>query len=612
LRLKWHLVRLVLFALVPMVVLATVLIVVLVQQERSTRERGMQDVARGLALSIDSELQRSITALEVLALSTRLAGGDFDSFRVRAKATMALQPSWSNLLVYDSGGTPLLNLRIPVGEALPPLPHVETVIAAARTGRPQVSDLILGPMTGRYLTYVSVPVFVQGAVRYVVQATIYFDAWTAWLQQRTPDGWTTAIDDRNGAVLARSDEPERFVGRTATPALQEEYARRNNGIARIVGLPGLTLYVAYHRTEHAGWRALAIVPAEIMERGPYLTGLAWAGGAVAVLAAAACFAAWSAGRVTRDIRRLTHAIEDLGAGTPPGPVASDIGEVNAAGAAAANAGRLLADRAQNVAALQAKLAQRAEAAESVSQAKDRFIAMLSHELRNPLSAIANAVAVLKRRETDVDDPRSMVAILDRQTRHLTFLVNDLLDMSKLATGKVRLDLRDVDLAVLVHEVLETMQDAGRFADHPLHTELRPAPLRGDPERLVQVARNLLDNAVKFTPAGGAIHVAVGAENGAACLRVRDTGIGIDPAIRAQLFEPFVQGDQDLSRVEGGLGLGLAIVRRIVELHGGTVAAQSEGPGRGSEFVVQLPAADAAGEGTLSGDASPARQAQSSR
>ncbi len=219
--------------------------------------------------------------------------------------------------------------------------------------------------------------------------------------------------------------------------------------------------------------------------------------------------------------------------------------------------------------------------------------------------------MLRRREPDGDDPRSIAAILDRQTRHLTFLVNDLLDMSKLATGKVRLDRRDTDLAALVREVVETMQHAGRFADHPLRLQLAEARLACDPDRLVQVARNLLDNAVKFTPRGGAIDIEVGIEAGEAVLRVRDTGVGIDPAFGAQLFEPFVQGDQDLGRVEGGLGLGLAIVRRVVELHGGTVTVRSEGVGRGSEFVVRLPVA-AAAAGALSANAAPAPQARSSR
>jgi len=609
LRLKWHLVRLVLFALVPAVLLATVLIGALVSQERATRERGMHDVAHALALSIDSELRKTISALEVLALSTRLRGGDFDSFRVRAKAAMAIQPTWANVLVFDAVGTQLVNANIPAGEPLPALPNLEASLAAARTGRPQVSDLVRGSMTGRYLTYVAVPVFVDGAVRYVLQATIFSETWTPWLQQRTPAGWVSAIDDRNAVVVARSKDAERFVGRTATRELRERYAERDSGIERIVGLPGVSLYVAYHRTALAGWRAIAIVPADIVERGPYLTGLAWAGGTIAVLAAAALLAIWSAGRVARDIRRLTGAIESLGAGAPPEPVASDIAEVNAAGIAAANAGRLLADRAQRVAALQDALAHRAEAAESVSQAKDRFIAMLSHELRNPLSAISNAVAVLRRREPDADDPRSIVAILDRQTRHLTFLVNDLLDMSKLATGKVRLDRQDADLAALVREVVDTMQHAGRFAEHPLRLQLDPARLSCDPDRVVQIIRNLLDNAVKYTPRGGAIDIAVGIESGLACLRVRDAGIGIDPAVGAQLFEPFVQGDQDIGRAEGGLGLGLAIVQRVVELHGGTVSVHSEGLGRGSEFVVRLPAAD---DAALSASASPAPQAQSSR
>jgi signal transduction histidine kinase len=609
LRLKWHLVRLVLAALVPVVLLASVLIGALVYQERATRERGMRDVVHALALSLDSELQRTITALEVLALSNRLGQGDFDGFRLRAKAAMGLQPAWSNILVLDAAGTQLLNLNVPAGAPLPALPSLESTLVAARTGKPQISDLIRGSMSGRYLTYVSVPVFVAGEVRYILQATMFFDTWTPWLQQRTPAGWQSAIDDRKGFVLARSADAERFVGRSATRELREQYAERNDGIARIVGLPGVSLYVAYHRSRLSGWRAIVIVPAEAVERGPYLTGLAWAGGTVAVLAAAALFAIWSAGRVTRDIRRLTGAIESLGAGVPPERVTSEIAEVHTAGAAAADAGRLLAGRAQRVAALQEALSQRAEAAEGISQAKDRFIAMLSHELRNPLSAIANAVEVLKRREPDGDDPRSIVAILDRQTRHLTFLVNDLLDMSKFATGKVKLDRQDTDLAALTREVAETMQHAGRFSRHPLRLRLAPAPLSGDPDRLVQVVRNLLDNAVKFTPAGGAIEVGVAVEDGAACLRVRDAGAGLDAAIGEQLFEPFVQGEQDIGRAEGGLGLGLAIVRRIVELHGGTVSAHSEGPGRGSEFVVRLPAAEAA---AVSASASPAPPAQSSR
>ena len=157
-----------------------------------------------------------------------------------------------------------------------------------------------------------------------------------------------------------------------------------------------------------------------------------------------------------------------------------------------------------------------------------------------------------------------------------------------------------------------MQDAGRFADHPLAPQLLRAPLRGDPDRLVQVVRNLLDNAVKYTPSGDSIDVEVDVEDGSACLRVRDTGIGIDPAFGAQLFEPFVQASQDLARAEGGLGLGLAIVQRIVELHGGTVSAHSEGVGRGSQFVVRLPAADAAAAVAVSANASPAQPARSSR
>jgi PAS domain S-box-containing protein len=228
------------------------------------------------------------------------------------------------------------------------------------------------------------------------------------------------------------------------------------------------------------------------------------------------------------------------------------------------------------------------AAEHASRAKDEFLAMLGHELRNPLGAIGSAVAALERVSRPDDEWAPLRAIVARQSRHLSRMVDDLLDVSRVISGKIVLQRHPVDLREIVDGCVATLRHAGRTGAHALTVAGGSVFVEGDATRLEQVVSNLLDNALKYTAVGGDVAVTLGAEDREAVLRVRDSGIGITPDMLPYVFDVFVQGHRSLDRPEGGLGLGLPLVRRLVELHGGTVGVSSAGPGRGSEFEVRLP------------------------
>ncbi|HEV2843780.1 MAG TPA: ATP-binding protein [Thermoanaerobaculia bacterium] len=222
--------------------------------------------------------------------------------------------------------------------------------------------------------------------------------------------------------------------------------------------------------------------------------------------------------------------------------------------------------------------------------KDEFLAMLGHELRNPLAAIRNALWVLDKVGTKDEPATRQRDVITRQTRHLVRMVDDLLDVSRVTQGKIILKRRYVDLADVAERCLSElgMSSLARSNGLELSVQTRPVTVQGDPVRLEQVLCNLIQNAVKYTPRGGRIWVEVGAEGEQAVVRVRDTGVGLSPGMLQTIFEPFAQVESSRQRSEGGLGLGLPLVRSLAVLHGGRVEARSEGPGRGSEFVVRLP------------------------
>ena len=225
--------------------------------------------------------------------------------------------------------------------------------------------------------------------------------------------------------------------------------------------------------------------------------------------------------------------------------------------------------------------------EKAVQERDQFLAILGHELRNPLATILTTLAV----ETgDVALAAKDREVISRQTRHLSRLIDDLLDVSRVTAGKIVLRQVPLDLREIARRGADALQTAMREHGHTLIVSLpdQPAYVMGDPARLEQVVTNLLTNAMKYTPEGGKIELSIATELSEAVLRVRDNGVGIPPSAMPQMFQPFMQIEQSLHRAQGGLGLGLALVRKLMQLQHGSVNAHSEGTGQGSEFTVRMP------------------------
>ena len=233
------------------------------------------------------------------------------------------------------------------------------------------------------------------------------------------------------------------------------------------------------------------------------------------------------------------------------------------------------------------------AAEQSSRAKDEFLAMLGHELRNPLAPIVTALQLMKLRNDGKMSRETQV--IERQVQHLMHLVDDLLDIARITRGKLDLKRRSTDIRGIIATSIEIASPLLEQRQHHLNVEVPPRELivDGDPARLTQVIANLLTNAAKYTEVGGRIWVDAQQRAGEITIDVRDNGIGLAPTQLANIFDLFVQAQQGVDRAHGGLGIGLALVKRLTEMHGGTVEAKSDGPGRGSTFRVRLPAADEA-------------------
>ncbi len=227
-------------------------------------------------------------------------------------------------------------------------------------------------------------------------------------------------------------------------------------------------------------------------------------------------------------------------------------------------------------------------AEAASRAKDQFLATLSHELRTPLNVILGWTRILTAADTGQSSHRGL-QVIERNAAALAHLVEDLLDLSRITTGKLSLKYEPLDLAELITVELESIRPLAERKRLLLRSAIAgPATVHGDAERLHQVLWNLLSNAVKFTPSGGEVSVELTLEPEVAEIRVRDTGDGFMPELKAHMFDPFVQGDGSTTRRHGGLGLGLAVVRQLLAAHGGSIDADSDGPKRGAVFIVRLP------------------------
>ncbi len=241
--------------------------------------------------------------------------------------------------------------------------------------------------------------------------------------------------------------------------------------------------------------------------------------------------------------------------------------------------------------MEMQLLRQAEELQDAARRKDEFLAMLAHELRNPLAPLANTLEIIRLQSSSNSLIEDSLDIARRQIQHMARLLEDLFDVSRITRGKVDLRKKTIDFNLIVAHAVEMAVPLVESLHHELTVALPPEPLRidGDPTRLEQIVSNLLNNAAKYTERGGRITVSLTRENNQAVLRVQDSGIGISAEMQRHVFDLFVQADHSLDRARGGLGIGLTLVRSLVELHDGSISVHSDGPGLGSEFVVRVPA-----------------------
>jgi signal transduction histidine kinase len=594
--LRWHLVLLVAGTLLPVAAFSTAAVLRVAGEQREASRRRLSYSARLMAEAVDREISSTIRILEVLAENQKLDGGDLRGFWEDAHRVHGTQPSWLSILLIAPDGRQLLVSTQPWGTPLPrSVADPESLREVVRTGRPSVGRLARGKLAGRWAFPVRVPVRRQGKIRYVLTAAIPPQALNQVVAPQLPplEEWTRAIADHLGVVVARTREPERFVGQPSTPAFLRRIRSSREGIYRNVALDGKPVYAAFQRTTVADWTAVVTAPVEAVE-GPIrqtVLLMIGAGGLLLLLSGAGAYRL--SRQVSRGIASAANAAVALAHGDRPDMPRSSVTEIERLREALDRSSALLQvrerERDEHLAEAEAARGD----AELANRRKDEFLAMLGHELRNPLAPITLALEVMKRRG---DAQTREWEIVRRQSRHLSALVEDLLDVSRITRGKIELKRAPVELALVVAQAVEIAAPLIAEREHRLITEMPETGLlvEGDVLRLTQVVANLLTNAARYTPTGGEIRIQGRCAAGWAELCVVDNGIGLTPELLARVFEVFEQGPRTLARQEGGLGLGLSIVRSLTLLHGGEVDASSEGPGHGSTFRLRLPLLTASG------------------
>lgn len=582
--------------LLPMMLAVGVALAKIQDSEREAALRGLRETVRATALIVDREVQGSLSALKVLADSPHLHTGDFRGFYAQAHALDQPPDVWTLLL--DSSGQQLVNTVVPHGTQLPLASPAARgrVTRTIATQKPVVSDLVLGPLTGKLVTTIYVPTPAGGGTSMVVGQAFSVDFWkkTA-MQAKLPSDWVVGVVDRNGKFISRSHNAEELLGKSARPELVSAAAAAHDGLIRHLTLDGVDSYDAFTHSDLTGWTIAVAAPVETIEASARRAiNVALGGMLLAVVAAIVAVVAFGRNFILA-IDRARRSARVLGYGDKPAMLATSIEEVNELNWAIVNAGSLL--HAERVSRRQAEAERERllgnekearESAEAQNKAKDQFLAMLGHELRSPLAAIAGASALLNRPGTDADRLKRCVDIIGRQNYHLGRIVDDLLDINRLVAGKIELKTVQLNLEDVVAKYVAALQMTNRDSGHRIMVDASPAWIVGDPVRIEQILSNLVNNALKFSPTGGEITISVGELKGNAFLSVHDTGVGMSEELLEKVFEPFVQGPPPLDPEHGGLGIGLALVRQLVELHHGGVTAASAGPGHGSLFTVRIP------------------------
>jgi signal transduction histidine kinase len=541
----------------------------LIHEQRETFRRGAEERTLGVLSAIDNELAGAISTLEALATLPAFDAADVETIRDRAQRVLDVQQEWQNINLARPDGQQIMNLQVPRRAPLPNIGKLDgSFDRLLATGKPVVSDLAVGPVLKRWSFAVRVPVVRAGSVRYVLSAGVRAEAIGRVIQaQRLPPDWLGVVVDRNGRIVARNLKPEGTVGGFASESLRAGLQRSGSGWLSGSTLEGTAVYTPYRRSDVSGWAFAMGIPAGVVDAGAWRAAGLLAVGLLGALALAFALARWLGRRLSGPIVSLASAATAAGRGEPVQiPETAEIGELHS---------------------LAGTLRDALQTLQLADRQKDEFLAMLSHELRNPLAAMGTCSHILKVADPGSPDAREARAIIERQTRHMARLVGDLLDINRVNLGKLALQRAPFDLNAAVSRMVDGWRSSDRLMNRELALAVEPCSIDGDRGRIEQMIDNLIDNAVKYTGPGGRIAVALTQERGDAVIRVTDDGIGLTADDCERVFEIFAQGEHS----QGGLGIGLALVRQLAELHGGRVSASSAGPGRGATFELRLPMAN---------------------
>jgi signal transduction histidine kinase/ActR/RegA family two-component response regulator len=577
-----HLMLLAIGAGLPVLAFAILVSVVLVEQDRVTVERGAIERARAMMTAVDTELRGSITTLLAITAAPARHGGDARAAHDELVRVLATQNAWYDVTLARASGEKIVDARQPFGHAPERTVDPASVAQVLRTGRVAIGNVDRFDASSPAVVPIRAPVMVDDKVAYVLTALVRPESFQALIRdQRLPDGWISGIVDANGNFVSRI--PPRTPGEQAGVAFRAAVMRAEEGWYRGETVEGRDTFTAHERSNFSHWSIGLAIPATIVQAGATRTAWLMAIGVVSSIVLALGVALLLGRRIARPVGALAAVARSIGAGEADRvPVDDTVREVSDVAIALREADVAVREREQLIEREKTALQQ-------ADRAKDEFIAALSHELRNPLAALTAAAHILRLADPTHGSAIDARGVIERQTRHMTRMIEDLLDVSRLIAGKANLVLETFDLAPLVAATVGAWQAAGRFAGQSVTLDTQSAWVRADRTRLEQIVSNLLDNAVKFTPPGSTIVVRVATEGESSVLSVADDGEGIDPVLATRVFDVFVQGNQDPSRSRGGIGLGLTLVKRLAELQGGSVRVESEGLGRGATFTVRLPA-----------------------
>jgi signal transduction histidine kinase/ActR/RegA family two-component response regulator len=580
-KLRTRLLLLIAGTAIPLLALAAVLAYLLLEYERETFREGALARNRAFISAVDAEIRGHMQVLAALATSSALQRDDLRAFQDEAARVASSQPDWRGVVLLDPEGNQVVNTRHPFGAPLGRSVETASFRRVLETGAPAVGLVKMGSYEKVYAVPVRVPVRQNGRIRYVLTAPVRPEAFQRLLEaQHFPATWAAGLLDDSEHFVARI--PSRTPGDQASDDFTAAVRRASEGWFRGRTLEGEDSFTAHRTSEFSQWTVGVAMPAAEFYGAAYRTGAYLAFGALLSILLAVGFAYRVGSRIARPMASLATAARALGHKRAViAPDVESIDEVHEVARALDEAGGAIRER-------ESLRDREARALKMADKAKDEFLAMLGHELRNPLSAITASAQVLRLAKPGDDSAVKAHHVIDRQTRQMTRLIEDLLDVSRLAVGKVALQPERLDLGEFAERVVRTWQQGGR-SRREVVLRLAPVWVNADRVRIEQIVTNLLDNADKFSQRHEAIEVRVAQDGNEAVLQVWDWGEGIAPELLGAIFEAFVQAPQDYARARGGLGLGLTLVKRLAEMHGGKVTAHSEGLGKGACFTVRLPA-----------------------